>query len=80
VSEKLEIIRTAEGSHLPVKQSLDMLGIPRTTFYPLRDVACSQRVWSKLRLVDNWQKISTFFKKLLRFSEQWPTLLVELKY
>lgn len=32
-SEKLEIIRTVEGSHLPVKQTLDMLGIPRTTFY-----------------------------------------------
>ncbi len=25
-SEKLEIIRTVEGSHLPAKQTLDMLG------------------------------------------------------
>jgi len=32
-SEKLEIIRTVEGSHLPTKKTLDMLGIPRTTFY-----------------------------------------------
>jgi len=32
-SEKLEIIRTVEGSHLPAKRTLDMLGIPRTTFY-----------------------------------------------
>ncbi|MBK0329252.1 IS3 family transposase [Rhodobacteraceae bacterium F11138] len=32
-SEKPEIIRTVEGSHLPAKQTLDMLGIPRTTFY-----------------------------------------------
>ena len=32
-SEKLEIIGTVEGSHLPAKQTLDMLGIPRTTFY-----------------------------------------------
>ncbi len=32
-SEKLEIIRTVEASHLPVKQTLDMLGIPRSTFY-----------------------------------------------
>jgi putative transposase len=32
-SEKLEIIRTVEGSHLPTKQTLDILGIPRTTFY-----------------------------------------------
>ena len=31
-SEKLEIIRTVEGSHLPTKKTLDMLGIPRTTF------------------------------------------------
>ena len=32
-SEKLEIIRTVEGAHLPIKMTLDMLGIPRTTFY-----------------------------------------------
>ena len=32
-SEKLEIIRMVEGSHLPTKLTLDMLGIPRTTFY-----------------------------------------------
>lgn len=32
-SEKLEIIRTVEGSHLPTKQTLDLLGIARTTFY-----------------------------------------------
>jgi len=32
-SEKLEIIRLVEGSHLPSKRTLDKLGIPRTTFY-----------------------------------------------
>ena len=32
-SEKLEIIRLVERSHVPAKQTLDMLGIPRTTFY-----------------------------------------------
>ena len=32
-SEKFEIIRTVERSHLSTKQTLDMLGIPRTTFY-----------------------------------------------
>ena len=32
-SEKLEIIRLVEQSHLPAKQTLDTLGIPRTTFY-----------------------------------------------
>ena len=31
--EKLEVIRLVEQSHLPVKRTLDMLGIPRTTFY-----------------------------------------------
>ena len=32
-SEKLEIIRLVEGSHLSTKRTLDKLGIPRTTFY-----------------------------------------------
>jgi transposase InsO family protein len=32
-SEKLEIIRTVEQSHLPAKKSLDQLGIARRTFY-----------------------------------------------
>ena len=32
-SEKLEIIRLVEKSYLLVKQTLDKLGIPRTTFY-----------------------------------------------
>ena len=32
-SEKLEIIRLVERSHLPVRRTLDKLGIPSTTFY-----------------------------------------------
>jgi len=32
-SEKLEIIRLVEGSHLSTKRTLDNLGIPKTTFY-----------------------------------------------
>lgn len=32
-SEKLEIIRLVEGSHLSTKRTLDKLGIPKTTFY-----------------------------------------------
>jgi len=32
-SEKLEIIRVVERSHLPAKRTLDKLGIPKTTFY-----------------------------------------------
>jgi transposase len=32
-SEKLEIIRTVEASHLPARQTLATLGIPPTTYY-----------------------------------------------
>ena len=32
-SEKLEIIRAVETSHLPVRRTLDKIGIPKTTFY-----------------------------------------------
>jgi transposase-like protein len=32
-AEKLEIIRLVEQSSLPVKQTLDQIGIPRSTFY-----------------------------------------------
>ena len=32
-SEKLEIIRLVESSHLPVKRTLDTLGVTRPTFY-----------------------------------------------
>ena len=32
-SEKPEIIRLVEGSHLPMKRTLDKLGIPRSTFH-----------------------------------------------
>ena len=36
-SEKLEIIRTVEASHLPVRRTLDKIGIPKTTFYAWLD-------------------------------------------
>ena len=36
-SEKLEIIRLVERSHLPVRRALDKLGIPATTFYSWYD-------------------------------------------
>ena len=32
-SEKLEIIRTVEHSHLPVRHTLERIGLPRATFY-----------------------------------------------
>ena len=37
-SEKLEIIRIVEQSHLPAKQTLDRLGIARSTFYRWYDL------------------------------------------
>ena len=36
-SAKLEIIRTVETSHLPVRRTLDKIGIPKTTFYAWLD-------------------------------------------
>ena len=36
-SEKLEIIRRVEQSHLGVGSTLDKLGIPKTTFYRCYD-------------------------------------------
>ena len=37
-SEKLEIIRLVEQSYLPIKQTLDKLGIARTTCFGLHRV------------------------------------------
>jgi putative transposase len=37
-SEKLEIIRLVEQSHLPVRRTLARLGIPRATFYRWYDL------------------------------------------
>ena len=60
-SEKLEIIRLVERSHLPVRRTLDKLGIPGTTFYRwydryrafgeagLEDRTCGPgRVWNRI--------------------------------
>lgn len=37
-SEKAEIIRIVEQSHLPVRRTLEKLGIPRATFYRWYDL------------------------------------------
>ena len=37
-SEKLEIIREVERSHLSVRRTLDQIGIPRATFYHWYDL------------------------------------------
>ena len=40
-SEKLEIIRTVEASHLPTRRTLETIGIPSTTYY------CWYDLWSE---------------------------------
>ena len=60
-SEKLEIIRLIEQSHLPVRRTLERLGIPRATFYRWYDLYQSggpealedrpsrpRRVWNRI--------------------------------
>ena len=60
-SEKLEVIRTVENSHLPTKKTLDMLCIPRTTYYRWYDLyldggldaladqsPCPKSVWNRI--------------------------------
>jgi len=37
-AEKLEIIKLVEQSHLPIRRTLDQLGIPRSTFYRWYDL------------------------------------------
>jgi len=40
-SEKLEIIRTVEQSHLPVRRTLEYIGVPPATFYRWYDLYAS---------------------------------------
>ncbi len=37
-SEKLEIIRLVEQSHLSARRTLEKIGVPRPTFYRRRDL------------------------------------------
>ena len=61
-SEKLEIIRLVEQSHLPANRTLEKLGIPRATFYRWYDLCQTggpealndrsprpDRVWNRIR-------------------------------
>ena len=60
-TEKLEIIRLVEQSHLPARRTLAQLGIPKTTFYRWYDLFLthgpegledgtggSARVWNRI--------------------------------
>ena len=65
-SEKLEIIRLVEQSALPVRPTLEKIGIPRATFYRWYDLYQSggpealddrhpkpDRVWNRIPVVSN---------------------------
>jgi len=60
-SEKIEIIRLVEQSHLSVRETLERIGIPRATFYRWYDLyqtggpealedqrPCPKRVWNRI--------------------------------
>jgi putative transposase len=60
-SEKLEIIRTVERSHLPVRRTLERIGLPRATFYRWYDLCATggpealadrpsrpERIWNRI--------------------------------
>jgi transposase InsO family protein len=60
-SEKIEIIRLVEQSHLSVRETLEKIGIPRATFYRWYDLyqtggpevledrrPCPKRVWNRI--------------------------------
>ena len=51
--EKAEIIRLVGQSALPVKRTLEKLGIPRATFYRWYDLYESGGVWHHRR----WMKV-----------------------
>ena len=44
VSEKLEIIRIVEQSHLPVKRTLAKVGVSRPTFYLYGRLSCFKSI------------------------------------
>ncbi len=59
--EKLEIINLVERSHLPVKRTLVMLGIARTTFYRWYD---QYRTGGPEALEDRWSRPSRVWNRI----------------
>ncbi len=58
-SEKLEIIRLVEQSHLPVKQTLEKLGVSRPTFYrPLSAIALQSPAGQRIRSLSTLRRSS----------------------
>ncbi len=85
-SEKLEIIRLVEGSHLSARLTLAKLGIPRTTFYRWYDrylqrgeKAVQSIGWRYAILRTSWifsAHGTNFVKTMLRLSETHSTISV----
>ena len=67
-SEKLEIIRLVEGSHLSARLTLAKLGIPRTTFYRWYDRYLQR---GEAGLKDQSPKLKVIFASGLRSANQW---------
>ncbi|MBS9718768.1 transposase [Pseudohalocynthiibacter aestuariivivens] len=78
-SEKLEIIRTVENSHLPTKKTLDIPSIPRTTYYRWYDLyldggldaladrsPCPKPVWNRIpeQIRDDFVEFALDFEAL----------------
>jgi transposase InsO family protein len=78
-SEKLEIIRLVERSHLPVRRTLDKLGIPATTFYRWYD---RYRAFGETGLEDRtggpgwvWNRIPDDVRRqIVDLALEWPEL------
>jgi transposase-like protein len=75
-SEKLEIIKSVEQSHLPVRRTLEKLGIARTTFYHWYDL---YRSGGPEALADRrsrpWNRIPDAMReKIVRLALDEPTL------
>lgn len=84
-SEKLEIIRLVEQSHLPARQTLDQLGIARRTFYRWYDrfLECGPealadrpsapgRVWNRIGADIQGQIVEMALSRLNFPHENWP--------
>jgi transposase-like protein len=78
-SEKLEIIRLVERSHLPVRRTLDELGMPATTFYRWYD---RYRAFGERGLEDRtsgpgriWNRIPDDVRRqIVDLALEWPEL------
>jgi putative transposase len=87
-SEKLEIIRLVEQSHLPVRRTLEKLGAPRPTFYRWYDLYQTsgpdaledrsprpQRVWNRIPDQVRGQLVQLAWRNRSYRHGSWPRAL-----